>query len=118
MEFADPRVAPDNSSPLYPSDWLQGLDNNNTIRTILNETSKWKNAEGTPSQDNPGNYKIQIIMHYTEKIKLCRVGDNFVLEVALKSSGEHPNAVVDKETSMVKLSDLHPVIFRMIDLTC
>ena len=110
MEFSDPRVAPTTTSPQYPSDWLQGVDDD-TIRTILNDTSRWV-------ADIDGEKKIQIIMHYTEKIKLCRVGDNFVLEVALKSSGEHPNAVVDKETSMVKLSDLHPVIFRMIDLTC
>ena len=115
VEFADPRVAPKNSSsPLYPSDWLQGLDNDDTIRTILNETSKWTDSSDPPSQANPGNYKIQIIMHYTENIKLCRVGNNFVLEVALKSGSTR----VDKETSMVKLSDLHPVIFRMIDLTC
>jgi hypothetical protein len=116
VEFSDPRVASKHSQEKHPTDWLL-RDDDVTIREILNAPETWTElSDDIPTQAKPGNYKIQIIMHYTEKIKLCRVGDNFVLEVALKSSGEHPNAVVDKETSMVKLSDLHPVIFRMIDL--
>ena len=101
IEFADPVEFAD---PAVPLDNLLANENDDTIRDVLNNTNLWEDGEHKAK-------KIQIIMDYTKKIKLCRVGDNFVLEVALKNDYiEHvdPNG-------MVELQYLQPHIFRLME---
>ena len=101
IEFADPVEFAD---PAVPLDNLLANENDDTIRDVLNNTNLWEDGEHKAK-------KIQIIMDYTKKIKLCRVGDNFVLEVALNDDS---NGHVD-HNGMVELQYLQPHIFRLME---
>ena len=101
IEFADPVEFAD---PAVPLDNLLANENDDTIRDVLNNTNLWEDGEHKAK-------KIQIIMDYTSKIKLCRVGDNFVLEVALNDDS---NGHVD-HNGMVELQYLQPHIFRLME---
>ena len=101
IEFADPVEFAD---PAVPLDNLLANENDDTIRDVLNNTNLWEDGEHKAK-------KIQIIMDYTKKIKLCRVGDNFVLEVALNDDS---NGHVD-HNGMVELQNLQPHIFRLME---